>query len=45
VVVICDPRVVTKRYGRGLLEALPEARRVTGKWTELVRHVKQFYGG
>jgi ATP-dependent DNA helicase DinG len=44
VVVICDPRVVTKRYGQALLDALPDARRVTGKWMELIGNVKRFYG-
>jgi len=43
VVVICDPRVVTKRYGQGMLEALPEARRITGKWEQLLEQVKKFY--
>ena len=28
--------IVTKRYGRGLLEALPPARRVIGTWSEVV---------
>ena len=44
VVVIGDPRIVTKRYGRGLLEALPPARRVIGKWGTVVEQVRKFYG-
>jgi ATP-dependent DNA helicase DinG len=44
VVVIGDPRIVTKRYGRGLLEALPPARRVIGRWSVIVEQVKAFYG-
>ncbi|MEO8622572.1 MAG: helicase C-terminal domain-containing protein [bacterium] len=44
VVVIGDSRIVTKRYGRGLLAALPEARRVIGRWTVLVEQVRKFYG-
>jgi ATP-dependent DNA helicase DinG len=44
VVVIGDPRIVTKRYGRGLLEALPPARRVIGRWTVIAERVKAFYG-
>jgi ATP-dependent DNA helicase DinG len=43
VVVIGDPRIVTKRYGRGLLEALPPAPRVIGRWTVIVERVKEFY--
>ena len=44
VVVIADPRVVTKRYGRGLLEGLPPARRIVGRWAELLGTIEQFYG-
>jgi len=43
VVVIADPRIATKRYGRGLLEALPPATRVIGRWVGLVEQVKGFY--
>ncbi len=43
VVVIADSRIVTKRYGRGLLAALPEARRVIGQWGALVARVREFY--
>jgi ATP-dependent DNA helicase DinG len=43
VVVIGDPRIVTKRYGRGLLEALPPARRVIGRWAGIVDSVREFY--
>jgi ATP-dependent DNA helicase DinG len=43
VVVIADPRIVTKRYGRGLLEALPPAARVVGRWDGLRDRVIQFY--
>ena len=45
VVVIADPRIVTKRYGRGLLDALPPAARVIGKWSVVVERVRAFYGG
>jgi ATP-dependent DNA helicase DinG len=44
VVVIADPRVVTKGYGRALLDGLPPARRLVGKWSELVGDVRAFYG-
>ncbi|MEO8563462.1 MAG: helicase C-terminal domain-containing protein [bacterium] len=43
VVVIADPRIVTKRYGRGLLDALPSATRVIGKWSVIVERVREFY--
>ncbi len=45
VVVIGDSRVVTKGYGRGLLEALPPATRVIGRWGVVVGRVREFYGG
>ena len=45
VVVIADPRVVTKRYGRGLLDALPPARRVVGRWAVLLGEIRTFYAG
>jgi ATP-dependent DNA helicase DinG len=45
VVVIADPRVVTKNYGRGLIEGLPPARRIVGKWSELLAEVRDFYHG
>ena len=43
VVVIADPRIVTKRYGRGLLEALPPATRAIGRWDALVERVNEFF--
>jgi ATP-dependent DNA helicase DinG len=43
VVVIADPRVVTKGYGKGLLEGLPPARRIIGKWADLLGTVRDFY--
>ncbi|HEY4305965.1 MAG TPA: helicase C-terminal domain-containing protein [Gemmatimonadaceae bacterium] len=43
VVVIADPRVVTKNYGRGLIDGLPPARRIVGKWSALVADVRDFY--
>jgi ATP-dependent DNA helicase DinG len=45
VVVIADPRIVTKRYGRDLLDGLPPARRAIGKWASLVDDVRAFYAG
>ncbi|MDB4881981.1 MAG: helicase c2 [Gemmatimonadetes bacterium] len=43
VVVIADPRIVTKRYGRGLLDALPAAARVIGRWSVVAARVREFY--
>jgi ATP-dependent DNA helicase DinG len=43
VVVLGDPRVVTKRYGRGLLEELPAARRIALPWGKARSAVTQFY--
>nr|MBA3671699.1 hypothetical protein [Gemmatimonadaceae bacterium] len=43
VVVIGDARIVTKHYGRGLLEALPPATRMVGKWNAFTDRIQQFY--
>ena len=43
VVVIADPRVITKSYGRGLLEGLPPARRAVGRWPDLMPSIAAFY--
>jgi ATP-dependent DNA helicase DinG len=43
VVIICDPRIVTKRYGRGLLDALPPARRLARPWRECKAEIDSFY--
>lgn len=42
-VVICDPRVVTKGYGRRLLEGLPPATRIQGPWALLREELAAFY--
>jgi ATP-dependent DNA helicase DinG len=44
VVVIADPRVVTKNYGRGLMEGLPPAKRLIGRWADLIQPIRDFYG-
>jgi ATP-dependent DNA helicase DinG len=44
VVVIADPRVVTKNYGRRLLEGLPPAHRLVGRWSDLIASIRTFYG-
>jgi ATP-dependent DNA helicase DinG len=43
-VVLCDPRVVAKSYGRAMLEALPPAARLVGPWGELRGALGKFYG-
>ena len=43
VVVLSDPRVLTKRYGRDLIEALPPARQVTGPWSRCSAEISSFY--
>ncbi|MEX2182772.1 MAG: helicase C-terminal domain-containing protein [Gemmatimonadaceae bacterium] len=44
-VVICDPRVVTKGYGRHLTEGLPPAARLQGPWAMLREELAAFYRG
>jgi len=43
VVVLVDPRVISKSYGRTLLEALPPAKRVIGAWPAVLEHIQSFY--
>ena len=43
VVVLADPRVVTKSYGRQLLDALPPARRVVAPWPLIKPELAAFY--
>jgi ATP-dependent DNA helicase DinG len=43
VIVLDDVRVVSKRYGRDLLDALPPARRVLRPWAESVQQITEFY--
>ncbi len=43
VIVICDPRVVTKQYGMKLLSGLPPARRLKGAWARLLPQIQRFY--
>ena len=44
VVVVCDPRLVSKQYGRGMLDELPPARREIGPWSRLRDGIRAFYG-
>jgi ATP-dependent DNA helicase DinG len=43
VVLILDPRIVTKSYGSVFLESLPDARRVIGPAAQVLREVTQFF--
>ena len=43
VVVVADPRIVTKRYGRRFLQALPPARRLIACWNEALPEIIEFY--
>jgi ATP-dependent DNA helicase DinG len=43
VIVISDPRVITKQYGRQLLDGLPPARRLKGPWGRLIPEMQRFY--
>jgi ATP-dependent DNA helicase DinG len=43
VVVIADPRMATKAYGRVLLEGLPPARRIVAPWATVKRAITDFY--
>lgn len=42
-VVLCDPRVLRKSYGRALLSGLPPARRLEGDWASLKAELTRFY--
>jgi ATP-dependent DNA helicase DinG len=42
-VVLADPRVVQKAYGRGLLAALPPARRLVAPWPSALESIGIFY--
>ncbi len=42
-VVLCDPRASTKAYGRGILAALPPARRLVAPWNVVLRELQDFY--
>jgi ATP-dependent DNA helicase DinG len=43
VIVLVDPRVISKSYGRTLLDALPPARRLVGAWPTVLEHIQAFY--
>ncbi len=43
-VLVLDPRLVKKSYGRYLVESLPPAPLVTGRWNEVREALCAFYG-
>jgi ATP-dependent DNA helicase DinG len=43
VIVIADPRLTTKAYGRRLLNGLPPARRLSTTWQDALPEVQRFY--
>jgi ATP-dependent DNA helicase DinG len=43
-VLLLDDRVVTRRYGRYMLESLPDAPLVKGAWDDVRRRLAAFYG-
>jgi ATP-dependent DNA helicase DinG len=43
VILISDPRLVTKGYGRTLLDALPPARRIAAPWARVHDEIRRFY--
>jgi ATP-dependent DNA helicase DinG len=43
-VVLCDSRIISKRYGRSMLSALPPAARLVAPWDELRPQLARFYG-
>jgi ATP-dependent DNA helicase DinG len=45
VVLVLDDRLVTKRYGRYLRESLPDPAFVKGAWSDVRRHLEDFYAG
>jgi ATP-dependent DNA helicase DinG len=42
-VVLLDRRVVTKRYGRMMLEGLPPAAKAIGNWPDVRRELEEFF--
>ena len=45
VVVVADPRIVTKSYGRRFMQALPPARRLVARWNDALPEITDFYQG
>jgi hypothetical protein len=43
VVLLLDPRVVRKRYGRMVLGGLPRAERIVASWREIRTKCEDFF--
>jgi len=43
VIVLVDPRVISKSYGRTMLDSLPPARRLVGQWPVVLEKIQAFY--
>ncbi|MGI8843873.1 MAG: helicase C-terminal domain-containing protein [Gemmatimonadaceae bacterium] len=43
VVVLCDPRVISKSYGRAMLEALPPASQMIMPWADAQSALRKFF--
>lgn len=43
VVILADPRVISRGYGDDLLKGLPPARRLFAPWSEVRQQLKHFY--
>jgi ATP-dependent DNA helicase DinG len=43
VIVLTDPRVLSKSYGRSMLAGLPPARRISGAWARILDELRRFY--
>jgi ATP-dependent DNA helicase DinG len=43
VVIVADSRLVTKEYGKVLLDGLPPARRVIAAWQDASAVIREFY--
>ena len=43
-VLLLDPRILTRSYGRTLRAALPDAPLVKGPWDEVLIRLREFYG-
>ena len=43
VVVLLDPRVLNRHYGKKIIRSLPDARRVVGTWREVRAAAREFF--
>jgi ATP-dependent DNA helicase DinG len=43
VIVLLDPRILNRNYGKALLRSLPDARQMIGTWPEVRTQAEEFY--